>query len=70
MNSTEKIMNDNIIKLEPYLSFIATEKLIDSICEKHEGSEEERRYIRGYLRAELSDNPEFWHKIRLMHEKE
>ena len=61
---------NNIIEIEPYLKEIAKEKLIDFVCEQHEGSEEERRYIRGYLRAELSDNPEFWHKIRLMHEKE
>tara|TARA_R110001583_G_scaffold161194_1_gene313097 strand:- start:314 stop:523 length:210 start_codon:yes stop_codon:yes gene_type:complete len=57
---------DNIINLEPYLAKIAKHKLIDRLCAEHEGTDAERRMIRVYLDAELSDNPEFWHRINKM----
>ena len=58
-------MTDNIIDIEPILAELAKEELIDRICAAHDGTDAERRYIRGYLRCELSDNPEFWHKFLL-----
>tara|TARA_R100001015_G_C4413849_1_gene17071 strand:- start:68 stop:250 length:183 start_codon:yes stop_codon:yes gene_type:complete len=57
-------MTDNIIDIEPTLAELAKEKLIDRVCEAHNGSDAERRYIRAYLRCELSDNPNFWHALR------
>ena len=60
-------MTDNIIDIEPILAELAKEELIDRICAAHDGTDAERRYIRGYLRCELSDNPEFWHKLFLLY---
>ena len=57
---------DNIINLEPYLAEIAKHKLIDRLCAEHNGTDAERRMIRVYLDAELSDNPGFWHGINKM----
>ena len=59
-------MTDNIIDIEPILAELAKEKLIDQICTAHDGTDAERRYIRAYLRCELSDDPEFWHALREM----
>ena len=61
-------MHNNIIDLTEYrneiLADLAKEDLIDRVCEEHNGSEEQKRSIRGYLRAELSDDPEFWHGLQ------
>ena len=61
-------MHNNIIDLTEYrneiLADLAKEDLIDRGCEEHNGSEEQKRSIRGYLRAELSDDPEFWHGLQ------
>ena len=58
-------MTDNITDIEPILADLAKEKLIDKVCAAHDGTDAERRYIRAYLRCELSDDPEFWHKFLL-----
>ena len=61
-------MHNNIIDFMEYrneiLADLAKEDLIDRVCEEHNGSEEQKRSIRGYLRAELSDDPEFWHGLQ------
>ena len=61
-------MHNNIIDFTEYrnaiLADLAKEDLIDQVCEEHNGSEEQKRSIRGYLRAELSDDPDFWHGFR------
>ena len=61
-------MTNNIIDLMEYknalLADLAKEDLIEQACEEHSGSEEQKRTIRGYLRAELSEDPKFWHGFR------
>jgi|TARA_E500000318_G_C3460601_1_gene172499 hypothetical protein len=61
-------MHNNIIDFTEYrnaiLADLAKEDLIDQVCEEHNGSEEQKRSIRGYLRAELSDDPDFWHGLQ------
>ena len=61
-------MHNNIIDLTEYrnaiLADLAKEDLIDRVCEEHNGSAEQKRSIRGYLRAELSEDPDFWHGFR------
>ena len=61
-------MHNNIIDFMEYrneiLADLAKEDLIDQVCEEHNGSEEQKRNIRGCLRAELSDDPDFWHGFR------
>ena len=61
-------MQNNIIDFTEYrnaiLADLAKEDLIDRVCEEHKGSEEQKRNIRGCLRAELSDDPDFWHGFR------
>jgi len=61
-------MHNNIINFTEYrnaiLADLAKEDLIDRVCEEHKGSEEQKRNIRGCLRAELSEAPDFWHGFR------
>jgi len=61
-------MHNNIIDFTEYrnaiLADLAKEDLIDQVCEEHNGSEEQKRSIRGYLRAELSEDSDFWHGFR------
>jgi len=48
---------NNIIELEPYLAERDKQNLIDRLCSQ------DPTLDRAYLNAELSDNPDFWHKI-------
>ena len=55
-NEKNENMN-NIIELEPYLAERDKQNLIDRLCSQ------DSTLDRAYLNAELSDNPDFWHKI-------
>ena len=61
------MQKNNIIEFCPYLQEMKKEELIEmtiKYCvEDWDADEHDQKYLRAFFRAELSDNPNFWHSI-------